>query len=184
MIKSKYSNHASLFILALTTAIVACSLYAYIWYQIGVSTTITVDTTNQVRSQSVDNNQSIVLIKTTQNTEKNRNALASHFLSSTDAVGFIESLENIGTQTGSVIKISSIKIATSSSMIGSAHGHVDAHGSWSSVMKILLLAETLPNVSMIDNLRLSGAAGQKGNTDWQISFDLDMLTVNATSSTQ
>jgi hypothetical protein len=108
-------------------------------------------------------------------TADDRARIESLFIAEGDTVAFIETLESLGTQTGSDITLSSIEsVPTGGGVLGSIRARVEARGSWSAVMKTLMLAEALPYKVSVSKVRIdnSGSVDKSARREWRVSFDI------------
>jgi hypothetical protein len=127
-----------------------------------------------------------VYIDSAARTADGRASLNTHVISSLDMVSFITALEMIESQSGARIDIASVDTdVTPQSTIGStgkARAHVTLHGSWTTVMRALGIAEHLSFASSIDRVRLS--KGGDAKAPWEASFDVQALVLVASSTIQ
>jgi hypothetical protein len=167
-----HHTHIPFLILAIAVIVVAGSLYIYMFYASAAS----VDRANIARAvvlrEKADQSQEKSLVAAASTTESDRARLASFFVPADDAVSFITALESIGLQSGAQVSIASI---SSDSL--SVQAHIDAHGSWSSVMRALSLAERMPYAVSISNVRMdeSGAVAGSKSHAWSLSMDIKAL---------
>jgi hypothetical protein len=166
-----HHTHIPFLILAIAVIVVAGSLYIYMFY----ATAASVDRANLARDvvlrEKADQSQEKSLVSLASTTESDRSRLASFFVPAGDVVSFITALESLGPESGSTVSIASI---SSDSL--SVAAHIDAHGSWSSVMRALSLAERMPYAVSISNVRVdeSGGADSKSHA-WSLSMDIKAL---------
>ena len=117
-----------------------------------------------------------------------RSRLRSFFISSDAVVSFIEALEALGPQTGSVVSLSEISAEAMDTApvgaFGKARARINALGSWASVQRVLMLGESLPYKIHIDRVRLDGAEASSKDSSglWRLSFDIEATLISATSS--
>ena len=172
-----YIHHKGLLVLAFITCVFVGALYGYVWHQIYTSIDRSLLARSIVAAGILDKNQSDKILKLYAATADERALIQGHFIPSADVVLFIETLEKLGAQAGSTVRISGLGTASPASTLGTAHAHVDVSGSWQADMRTLLIAETLPYTTTVDNVRL-GQVGldTKGSIhQWQMSFDVTML---------
>lgn len=123
-------------------------------------------------------------------TAADRARLRSFFVPSYEEVGFIENLENLGTETGSTVSISAVSSDDMSGQTNGALGKIQAHlevvGQWPSVMRALMLSESLPYKSTVSGVKFesSGAASEKDpKILWRVSYDVIATVIAAATST-
>jgi len=109
-------------------------------------------------------------------TIEDRKRIASFFVSSSQAVSFIESIENLG-GVGSDVTISSVSSDNTNTKnpqtLSKISAHVEALGSWQGIMRTLKLSETLPYQASISNVRIdSSGLGSSKDRQWKLSFDI------------
>ena len=184
MTRAQYSHHRALLILALLSASIVSVLYGYVYYQISQSIDHALLARDIVKAGTSDKHESDKISKLHASTTKDRAEIVRHFISSTDVVLFIETIENIGTQAGSVIKMSGLVNTAPTNEVGSIRAHVEGHGSWHAIMQTLLLAETLPYMTTVDAVRLNKVDVHSASSEWQIGFDVTMLTLATSSPSQ
>ena len=175
--KNKFS-HIPLLILAIVILLIVISLYGYM-YQTTIASVDRAGTAiDFVASEQGNSSKAKTLTNLASSTLANRNALSTFFVSSDDIVSFITTIEALGPQSGSILNITSIDADhltnAQPGTIGSAHAHIDAHGSWSSVMRLIDLAEQMPYVVSISHVRLSNSPDSKLSGSWGVSFDIQV----------
>ncbi len=186
-------SHIPLLIFAMTVTLVVIALYGYMFQTTSVSVTRAGLARDIVLSENNDQTQSKSLSVLLDSTTVDRARLNSFFVSSDNVVAFITSLEALGTQSGSTLTISSINTDVPSSAPAGTTGHVsthlDAHGSWASVMNLLNLSEHMSYDASVSHVTLSSnSVDPKSPHTWSISFDIQALlmvpSVSASSTTQ
>jgi len=120
-----------------------------------------------------------------QSTTDDRGLLPSFFVSSDDAVPFIDAVEAIGPATGSTLSLSSLSDSADG---GSSHSIVTAaitvSGTWPNVMRAIGMVENLPYAISIKDLYMSesqGSPAKPGSTikpapRWTASLDISVLS--------
>jgi hypothetical protein len=176
-----FHHHIPLLILAVAVTAVAGSLYAYMFYATASSVARANSARDVVALEKADQSQEKSLIATASTTESNRARLASFFVPADSVVSFITALEALGPESRSAVSIASISSDSlsgkASGTIGSAQAHIDARGSWSSVMRALSLAERMPYAVSISNVLLDESAASAGSKNhmWSLSMDIKAL---------
>ncbi len=129
------------------------------------------------------------LTATYADTLSDRTRVTSFVVSEDKIVPFIESIEKIGTDSGTDLEISAIgteKSTTQDAGFGHIAAHIDVKGSWTNVMRALLLIENMPYSAVINNVRLVASDAiqtvevKKGTSQkirqWGLSLDIRILT--------
>lgn len=190
--------HISLLLVSISVMIMVIALYVYMQYSIQASVSRAIAGNQIVHTEEATISQEQVMAKMYSTTVQDRRKMQSIFISSSEAISFIESIEKLGSYTGSEVTISGVMSDFTDSMpagsFSKASARVEAVGSWFSVMRTLRLAETLPYQVSISNIRLNssgipekGSSGEKRT--WSLGFDISskmIVTKNivATSTNQ
>jgi hypothetical protein len=178
-------SHLSTIVCAIAVTLCMGILYTYMYKQVDSSAAAAATAARVVKSQQV----SIIDQKNTQDlfaqTADDRARLRTFFIDASNAVAFIESLEKIGEQSGTILAISGV-VADDPANIkpgatGKIKGRVDATGSWNNVMRALLMAESLPYQAKLENVRISlnpSADPKIPGRNWSLSFDVTATLVS------
>ncbi len=186
----KTHSHSFFLILAILVMLVVASIYGYMYHAVGLSTDRAIKAASMVSSEKNNRYHELAITELYGSTSADWAKLPELFVPSNRVVTFIEAIESLGKQTGSDVSLTSID---ADSLEGAAvgtqgviRGHVDAHGSWSSVMRTLMYAEALPYLISIDhvNVNTSGSGDAQKQDRWSISFDIQAkeLVLPAASS--
>ena len=117
-----------------------------------------------------------------------RSRLSSFILSSADIVSFIEAVEKIGTDSGTVLDMTAIDqqpAVIDAGSFGYVTAHIDISGSWPNVMRALTLIENMPYSITLSNLNLATTASRviiqdkklpKLGQQWDLTVDIKVLT--------
>ncbi len=184
----KYHSHIPLLIFAISVTLVVAALYGYMFQATSMSVSRAALARDIVASEEQDQSQSKLLSSLADSTAADRAHLNSFFVSSNNVVSFITNLESLGSQSGTTLTIASINTDTASGDAPGTTGHVSAHisayGTWSSVMRLLDLAEQMQYASTISHVQLSGGeVNAKSGRVWNIGFDVQaLLIVTSTAS--
>lgn len=132
------------------------------------------------------------LTATYADTLSDRTRISGFVVSEEKIVPFIESVEKIGTDSGTDLEISAIGTEKAAAQDTTGFGHIAAHldikGSWSNVMRALLLVENMPYSVTVNNVRLVASSEvvdsvpvKKGDKpqrvrQWGLSLDIRVLT--------
>jgi hypothetical protein len=175
-------SHTPLLIFAVSVFLVVSALYAYMFHATSVSVTRAGLARDIVATEENDQTQAKLLSVVASDTKLDRARLLSFFIPSDNVVYFITTLENLGSQSGTKLNLTSVDSdsLTNSPIgtMGKAHAHIDASGSWNAVMKLLALSERMPFATSISNVRLNlGLVDAKSTRTWNISFDVESLVL-------
>lgn len=183
----KRGHHIMLFIFAIITTFVVFFSYVYMNKIIDNSMARTVEQRSIIDSEKSGKSKEQILVKAYNETEQSRADLTKMFIPSEKAVIFIEALESISKISGSKVVISGTETEAldNSSLVqmGGIHAHIESQGSWSQIMKVLRLIETLPFLVTVDRLQLvasnTNVTSKKiPKTEWKISFDVRSPMIN------
>jgi hypothetical protein len=173
-------RHKALFICAIAVTLFVFSVYAYVYRAVGVSTARAVLARDIVNLEKQSSSETQNLDTLYDSTAEGREALSGFFVRADDVVPLIEELEALGDYAGTTVALSGITVsAPADKNFGTVRLRVDASGGWQSVMKVILLAETLPYAVTVDNARLTTAAepgARSTGGKWQVSFEISALT--------
>ncbi len=174
-------NHFATLILAAAVTLVIGVLYIYMFYATNASVNQADLARDIVRVEMSDQSQSKSLSQLASSTAASRAHLNSFFVPADDVVTFITSLESIGGESGSSLSLASIDADSldgkPAGTIGTVRAHIDADGSWSSVMRALAIAENMPYAVSIDQVQLNASTGQNGRSTWNLSFDIQAAMI-------
>ena len=183
---------ASLLLPSLGALIIAATLYGYLYWQTSASTARAVLAEGVVATEKQSQSQTKDVELEYQTTAAGRARLPGLFVPAGNAVVFIEAVEAIGPASGASVTVSSIQAdpmtGAAAGTIGTITAAVQAEGSWTAVMKTIVLAETLPYESSIDHLSLV-REGQTPAVDesaavWHLSFNMSASMLASAVATQ
>ncbi len=164
-------HHYSALTIAFVIFVISISGYIFIYYSIYDQAARTADTNGNIAAQQSAEIKERQISDSIAATVSDR-ALVSTFLISPNAtVPFIDSIEGIGSQTGSKVTIVSISNDT-----GTLTTHININGSWKNVMRAMHLVENIPYSLRMDNVRMSLQTGGQWNEDFDISIPLAITT--------
>ena len=174
-------------IFAIITTLVVFASYFYMNEIINRSTSRTIEQKSIVDSERTGKSKEQILVRSYNDTEKDREALAKMFIPSEKLVVFIEALESIIPKVSAKVLISGTETEpldnSSLVQIGGVRAHIESQGSWSEIMKTLRLVETLPFIVYVDRLQIVSSVPsipvkKNQKTEWKISFDVRSPTIN------
>jgi anaerobic C4-dicarboxylate transporter len=178
-----HHSHIALLMIALSITIFVCALYGYMQFAIGSSLDRALAAREAVKNEQVYKSQKQNLNTLYNDTASSRAKLGSFFVADDQKVAFIEKIESLDVATGAKITLSNIvadDLATSPvGTLGRVSLRVDASGSWSSVMRVLRLVETLPYKTTVSAVRVDVVAGdsKSAHTEWRVTFALDSISI-------
>lgn len=177
-----------LLIFALLATIFVGCLYAYVQVKIVAMRDDTADALAAVSEARLDQGKETELINLYQSRASDWARIQTFFVSNDRPLSFIESLEALGKAASSSLVISSISSdsgnAKSSVRTGTVSAHIEATGSWNSLMRTLKLVEVMPFQINIDHVRfdtsvLEGETASKHS--WKLGFDIKAATFASSS---
>ncbi len=176
-------------ILAFSVLAVVVALYAYMRFTIGSSIQTIVDRQTQAQADSTKRERDQRLAATYRSMSAEWARLPALFIPADDTVAFIEAVEGLGDISGASVAISAIGAddlaGAPAGTVGSIRAHADVRGTWSSVMKTLILAEHMPYHDTIAKVSLDfigEGAGKNPSRDWHASFDIKASTLVGTGA--
>jgi len=183
----KHSHgHMLLLMFAVTVMFFVVALYAYMYGATSQSVERARVARDTVISEEQDQAQSKTLSNILATTRNDRLHLNSFFVSADNAVSLITMVESLGKQSGSTVALSSISTdipaGATKGTVGHIHIHVDAHGTWGSVMRLLDLAEQMPDATTVSHVRLVNESSGGQQHTWGESFDIEVLSLVTTSA--
>lgn len=161
-------------LIALAAAVVA---YWFVYTRVASQVASTQAALTDMITERNQASQDKTIVSLLASTVADRAHLSDAFIQGDQLVNFIERFEAIGADLSS-IQTDDLSVAPKGT-VGHIHAHVDGQGSWSQVMKLLLLTEKLPYSIAIDHLQLSARSvdPKKRSALWGISFDVDVLSL-------
>ncbi len=181
-------SHKPFLILAVAVTILVTALYAYMYWQVGLSVNKAIAARDIARTQGINQTREKDLVKMYESTAAERAQLGSFFIPRDETVEFIEAIELIGPQAGSEVTLSSIDadplVNAKPGTRGDIRAHIEAQGPWNAVMKTLMIAERLPYKLRINNVRLDGSVLDGTNREWRLRFDIVGTVVVAVPTTK
>lgn len=142
---------------------------------------------NEISTENEKRQYENELTKVFNDTKDQRSKLSSFFIYEDKIVDFIEKVEGIGLDSNTILTLSSINAddlsSAKSGSTGFVKAHITANGSWSSIMRALILIENLPYSLSLNNIRIDSSASadipvgkeeaKKGK--WNLSLDLKVI---------
>lgn len=187
----KHSHlHVPLLIAALSILLFVIALSGYMHYEVGNMTAKARDARVILANQESDTQKDLSVREVFDESSADRAKLPTYFISDAKPVAFIESIEGLGKDAGSALTFSGLAADDLSSSplntVGTVRASIDATGSWNAVMKTLTLAETLPYIARIHDVRLDTSISPLGTKadkrQWHISFGIDAGLIHAAKS--
>jgi hypothetical protein len=178
--------HAILSLIGVIAFAATVILYIYTQYSIHAAVRRAVAGRSGILIEQGEINQKKSLAEIYSATLENRGKISDLFISANDAVSFIESVENLGLRAGSAASLSAVSTDEAAGPFTKIKAHLEASGSWSEIMKTLLLAETLPFQASLSNARLNESGldeKEKNGRNWHLSFDIASNMISEKSAT-
>jgi hypothetical protein len=164
------------------------------YYVVNTSFEKTVKAQTAVNSAAIAKERESNFLQTYEKTASKWEELQGIFIDSNKVVNFIESVEQLGSQSGSKVSIRSIEADNldnaPSGKEGTVRLRINSQGSWQSVMKALSLAEVLPYKVSVNNVQATvskdgavSASSTASRNIWDLNFELQaaMILVSTTS---
>jgi len=171
-------HHAILLILAFSVTLLVGVVYGYMHYVVKISITRAAIARDIVAMEKANKGREQGVQALHQRTIEARDSISQFFIPANRVVEFIEAIEALGPQTRSIVTLSSIDDIPPGQIDGSVYGlaraHVEARGSWSSVMRALSLAENFPYAISVKDTRVD-SIGSGGESSWKADFTLEVL---------
>lgn len=179
-------SHLALLVIAISITVFAFSLYGYMRYAIGSSVEKAITAQQAAKDEQARKNHKDSLTAIYTDTADGRAGLTSYFVADDQKVKFIERIESLGDATQADVIISDIVAddltASPAGTFGRISMRIDATGSWSSIMRLLRLAETIPYKSTVSAVRIgssgTGASTQESKRSWRLTFTLDTVSIS------
>jgi hypothetical protein len=171
--------------LAVAVTAVVAALYAYMFYATSASVRQSNAARDIVRAEGTDQSQAKSISELAASTAASRARLASLFVPADNIVVFITALESLGPQSGSTVSLATIDAdslaGAPAGTIGAIRAHINASGSWASVMRVLSLAERMPYAVSIDHVRLDASSlDSTAHSAWSLSLDIQAAMIAQT----
>lgn len=180
-----HHSHIALLLIAISITIFVWILYGYMHYAVNVSLGRALVAREAVKDEQAYKSQKQSLTSLYENTVTDRAKLASFFVADDKKVDFIEEIESFGDRIQAKVTLSDIvadDLATKPvGTLGKVSIRVDVVGSWSAVMRALMMAETLPYKSVVSGVRLdfAGMSDEIKNKsrEWRLTFILETVSI-------
>ncbi|MEN9912701.1 MAG: hypothetical protein RLY66_109 [Candidatus Parcubacteria bacterium] len=164
------------------------AVYGYMRHRISVSLNRVIESRQLVAERDLSLQKQDSLAALYSESTPDRSEARGLFVPENSTISFIESIEALGSSSGSIVQLSAIEAdpPVVGSTIGRIRVHVEAQGSWWAVMKTVMLAEDLPYGVSIKNLRIDSSSGQgsKDEAAWKASFAIEALMMKPVTKAQ
>ena len=188
----KNRGHVLFLVFAIFTVLLVLSVYAYMYRLVDISEKEVAAAKIEAGLSAQSKSRDEELTKVYEASRDKWSRLPEFFLTSEGVVGFIEALEALGPAVGGKVTISAIGADDIDPVKPNKETYVRAHlasvGSWQDMIKILALAENLPFMISINNVRLDQSdsadglsvkdEGKKTADHWSMSFDIQARLMN------
>lgn len=183
-----HHSHTALFVIACSTIVVVFATYGYMHHRINVSLSRAIEGKRTAVEKSLSAQMQGNVAALYVESAADRVKLREFFVPEDSTIAFIESVEKLGSSSGSDVQLSGIEaIASGDSASGRLRVRVEARGSWASVLKTVMLAESLPYGVSISDVRVDAAQSStgKGAPGWKATFVIEaLMTRSASGSSQ
>jgi uncharacterized protein YpuA (DUF1002 family) len=180
----KSNTHIALLMMAIFVTIIVYGLYGYMYYTVDASLARVFVAREAVEKEQSYKNQEKSLTDMFEKTVSDRARLDTFFVAHDEIIQYIETIESLGKSGGATVALSAINaddLATSKvGTLGRISIAVDVRGTWSSVMRTLILAETLSYKVSVKNVRIdrvAPAGSPGGKPEWRVTFVLETVSV-------
>ncbi|MEK7646303.1 MAG: hypothetical protein AAB381_01240 [Patescibacteria group bacterium] len=182
----KKNHHLFLLFLAISVVTLVIGVYAYMHYVVTVSIQRAATARDIVALERANSGREEDVKALHARTLDDRKALAKFLIPADRVVEFIEALEALGPQSGSVVSLSGLSDVAPGEIEGSIYGlaraSVQVTGTWTGVMRALSLTENLPYAVTIRDARLDSSAEPAKGRSWRATFTVEVLLSKASSS--
>ena len=187
--KTNHRHYILILFAILATALavgVYVILYKTILTQAAQSFQISYELSQENEKKQHEQDLASIFAKSADDRERNDHSL----ISQAKIVSFIEMVESIEKQANVKLELSNLHnddVITDKNPITYLYAHVDAEGTWTNVMRTLLLLENLPYASIVDDVKIlritelsstSVSSSKKAPPapTWGLSVNLRVLT--------
>lgn len=175
-------RHITLLTFALVTIVVAVFGYLFIYNQTIKQADHYVVANHELIAEDARKQNEQDLIKIYNSTKETRNTLTTLLIHEDKVVDFIEMVEKVGVDSNTDTELTSIV------NVGSTiKAKINSKGSWSNVMKSLVLIENLPINISLSNVRLNASVApekvseknpkQQAVSYWELLLDVEAITI-------
>lgn len=163
---------------------VAIFLYYYVFNDIHTKNGNVAEIAGETEIQKEQNIENRALRSILLNTREDRERIDAHVLKDDDVVVFIETIENLGPQSGVAVITSSVNVDDSSGNASTTTGYLklklNAQGTWENILHFVSLIENLPNKISVERFSSSissvnAEVKTKGPQTWQSAIELKVL---------
>ncbi len=173
-----YTNHRHYILIIFAIITLAVSVFGFVFlrdliYSRAVTSAKIAREVSQIDEQ---NKHESDITSIYDKSSEQRRLLDSFIVPKEKIVDLIESIEKIGVDTSTDLELSSITNQESKDdKTSQFQAHVDVKGTWTNIMRSLILIEGLPYSVSINNTRLI-KSGDSKSSQWELSLDLRVLT--------
>ncbi len=194
-------RHYILFLFALCAAAASVGVYFILYKTILTQAAQSFQISAELSQESDKKKHEQDLASVYAKSVEDRGKIDSSIVSQAKIVTFIEAVESIESQAGVKLELSNLRTdeaVTDKNPISHLSAHVDVDGSWSNIMRTLLLLQNMPFAAAIDSVKInrttdlssvassptSSVSGKKGasapvsskSPSWNLSADIKVLT--------
>lgn len=176
-------NHKHIILILIGLICLATSAFAYIYiYQKTIKLAQNFSKVSlEMNSEDGKKKYEQELIKLYDDEKDNRERVENFLIKEDKMVNFIEIIENVGEITNTKLEISSLNKESNA-----VKAKVSVIGTWTGIMRALILIENLPVSSKISNVVFNTSNGLDKNSSekksssantWKLVFDIEAITI-------
>lgn len=180
--------------LALLTVLVLGALGGYFYFHSVIKDTIqsTADAMTEISNEQLSQSNIFALKKTIKETEADRDTLQSYFVKEDEVVKFIESIEDLGKKTNTIVQITQAQASQDPKKASTLFISLSSSGTFvdvthflvllenlphdMSVNKVLLSVETTPEQTVVDPKTGKIVSSKPGTKSWAADVDINLLS--------
>lgn len=165
--------------ISILALVIACALFFFLYKKTNDDKKTADTMQTEWQTEANRREQISSLQRSVKSIEAERDLLNSHFAQSSDAVPFLDTIEQLASSVGATPEITSVNILKDNSALTV---DLKASGSFDSVYKFLLLLENSPYELELDSVDMqntnAGALpdGKTVSAKWQITLSLKLLS--------
>ena len=170
--KINHRHYMLLFFAILSIGVVGYGYY-FVYSKTVIQAEHYISANNEVLNEDKKRNNEQEIMKVFNSSKDSRVKIMSFFVHEDKVVEFIEMMEKVGTDSNTNLELSSILNEDDKVKV-----KINTKGSWSGIMKALLLIENLPLSIHINNvaLNVSDVSAKEGST-WSLTLDIEALSI-------
>lgn len=120
-------------------------------------------------------NAILTLMRTLDETKKERQSLLSRILKEEDVIDFLALVESLGREQGVTLDTSALTVESVDTRFESLVVKVTVKGSYESVIHVLKMSENLPYHTVTEQVRVGRIEDESGGELWESSYDIRVI---------